>query len=201
MMENDMLAKTDDERIWMLNPRLLVKGDIIVKARLMSKYDSLLGRPLSDWIITDSNGNDPLFLPIEYPTPESLDTAKSDFIKVYHLFFETLSGLGGKESEVLNFLVCAMRNSDNTYTGPMKKIAENVNCSKATVQRAMDTLTDKGFVAMEFDCVWRINPSMVIKGNRNKEKVLMDEFLATQKEYDKKRKVRKNGKKQKTVKG
>lgn len=120
---------------------------------------------------------------------------------VYHLFFETLSGLGGKESEVLNFLVCAMRNSDNTYTGPMKKIAENVNCSKATVQRAMDTLTDKGFVAMEFDCVWRINPSMVIKGNRNKEKVLMDEFLATQKEYDKKRKARKNGKKQKTVKG
>lgn len=201
MMENDMLAKTDDERIWMLNTRLLVKGDIIVKARLMSKYDSLLGRPLSDWIITDSNGNDPLFLPIEYPTPESLDTAKSDFIKVYHLFFETLSGLGGKESEVLNFLVCAMRNSDNTYTGPMKKIAENVNCSKATVQRAMDTLTDKGFVAMEFDCVWRINPSMVIKGNRNKEKVLMDEFLATQKEYDKKRKARKNGKKQKTVKG
>ena len=97
MMENDMLAKTDDERIWMLNPRLLVKGDNIVKARLMSKYDSLLGRPLSDWIITDSNGNDPLFLPIEYPTPESLDTAKSDFIKVYHLFFETLSGLGGKE--------------------------------------------------------------------------------------------------------
>lgn len=47
---------------------------------------------------------------------------------------------------------------------------------------------------MEFDCVWRINPSMVIKGNRNKEKVLMDEFLATQKEYDKKRKARKNGK-------
>lgn len=54
---------------------------------------------------------------------------------------------------------------------------------------------------MKFDCVWRINPSMVIKGNRNKEKVLMDEFLATQKEYDKKRKARKNGKKQKTVKG
>lgn len=49
--------------------------------------------------------------------------------------------------------------------------------------------------------IWRINPSMVIKGNRNKEKVLMDEFLATQKEYDKKRKARKNGKKQKTVKG
>ena len=96
-------------------------------------------------------------------------------------------------------MVCAMRNSDNTYTGPMKKIAENVNCSKATVQRAMDTLTDKGFVAMEFDCVWRINPSMVIKGNRNKEKVLMDEFLATQKEYDKKRKARKNGKKREKV--
>lgn len=201
MMENDMLAKTDDERIWMLNPRLLVKGDNIVKARLMSKYDSLLGRPLSDWIITDSNGNDPLFLPIEYPTPESLDTAKSDFIKVYHLFFETLSGLGGKESEVLNFLVCAMRNSDNTYTGPMKKIAENLSCSKATVQRAMDTLTDKGFVAMEFDCVWRINPSMVIKGNRNKEKVLMDDFLMIQAEYNEKRKARKNGKRRKETTG
>lgn len=39
MAEKDMLAKTDNERIWMLNPRLLVKGDIIVQARLMSKYD------------------------------------------------------------------------------------------------------------------------------------------------------------------
>lgn len=65
----------------------------------------------------------------------------------------------------------------------------------------MDTLTDKGFVAMEFDCVWRINPSMVIKGNRNKEKVLMDDFLMIQAEYNEKRKARKNGKKQKTVKG
>ena len=76
-------------------------------------------------------------------------------------------------------------------------------CSMILMSTAtsLDTLTDKGFVAMEFDCVWRINPSMVIKGNRNKEKVLMDEFLATQKEYDKKRKARKNGKKQKTVKG
>lgn len=200
MMENDMLAKTDDERIWMLNPRLLVKGDIIVKARLMSKYDSLLGRPLSDWIITDSNGKT-RYSCRRISNTRKRDTAKSDFIKVYHLFFETLSGLGGKESEVLNFLVCAMRNSDNTYTGPMKKIAENVNCSKATVQRAMDTLTDKGFVAMEFDCVWRINPSMVIKGNRNKEKVLMDDFLMIQAEYNEKRKARKNGKKQKTVKG
>ena len=129
------------------------------------------------------------------------NTAKSDFIKVYHLFFETLSGLGGTESEVLNFLVCAMRNSDNTYTGPMKKIAENLSCSKATVQRAMDTLTDKGFVAMEFDCVWRINLSMVIKGNRNKEKVLMDDFLMIQAEYNEKRKARKNGKRRKETTG
>ena len=30
---------------------------------------------------------------------------------------------------------------------------------------------------MELDCVWRINPSMVIKGNRRKEKVLTDAFL------------------------
>lgn len=130
MMENDMLAKTDDERIWMLNPRLLVKGDIIVKARLMSKYDSLLGRPLSDWIITDSNGNDPLFLPIEYPTPESLDTAKSDFIKVYHLFFETLSGLGGKESEVLNFLVCAIHVARRlTCQDPTRRL-QRKNCRR-----------------------------------------------------------------------
>ena len=79
MAEKDMLAKTDNERIWMLNPRLLVKGDIIVQARLMSKYDTLLKRPLSNLIITDDEGNDPVFLPIEYPTPESLGNVKSDF--------------------------------------------------------------------------------------------------------------------------
>ena len=113
---------------------------------------------------------------------------------MYHSFFETLSGLGGKESEVLSFLVSAMRNSDNTYIGPMKQIAVNVNCSKATVQRAMDSLADKGFVAMQLDGVWRINPSMVIKGNRSKEKVLMDKFILIQREYDEKRKARKNSK-------
>lgn len=113
---------------------------------------------------------------------------------MYHSFFETLSGLGGKESEVLSFLVSAMRNSDNTYIGPMKQIAVNVNCSKATVQRAMDSLADKGFVAMQLDGVWLINPSMVIKGNRSKEKVLMDKFILIQREYDEKRKARKNSK-------
>ena len=137
MAEKDMLAKTDNERIWMLNPRLLVKGDIIVQARLMSKYDTLLKRPLSNLIITDDEGNDPVFLPIEYPTPESLGNVKSDFFRVFDSFFETVSGLGGKESEVLYFLVCAMQASNNTYIGPMKEIAVNVNCSKATVQRAM----------------------------------------------------------------
>lgn len=76
-----------------------------------------------------------------------------------------------------------------------------VNCSKATVQRAMDTLADKGFAAMELDCVWRINPSMVIKGNRRKEKVLTDAFLVVQKEYDEKRKSRKNGKKREDATG
>lgn len=120
---------------------------------------------------------------------------------MFDSFFETVSGLGGKESEVLYFLVCAMQASNNTYIGPMKEIAVNVNCSKATVQRAMDTLADKGFAAMELDCVWRINPSMVIKGNRRKEKVLTDAFLVVQKEYDEKRKSRKNGKKREDATG
>ena len=40
MQESDMLAKTEDERVWMINPRLLVKGDIYVQARLMSEYDT-----------------------------------------------------------------------------------------------------------------------------------------------------------------
>lgn len=65
MQESDMLAKTEDERVWMINPRLLVKGDIYVQARLMSEYDTLLNRPLSDLLITDGDGNDPLFLPRE----------------------------------------------------------------------------------------------------------------------------------------
>lgn len=35
---------------------------------------------------------------------------------------------------------------------------------------------------------------MVIKGNRSKEKVLMDKFILIQREYDEKRKARKNSK-------
>ena len=83
MQESDMLAKTEDERVWMINPRLLVKGDIYVQARLMSEYDTLLNRPLSDLLITDGDGNDPLFLPREYSTPESISNVKMNFFKVY----------------------------------------------------------------------------------------------------------------------
>lgn len=96
MTENDMLAKTDNERIWLLNPRLLVKGDIIVQARLMSKYDTLLDRPLSNLIITDDAGNDPVFLPIEYPTPESLDNVKSDFFRVFDTFLRRFPALAAR---------------------------------------------------------------------------------------------------------
>lgn len=194
MQESDMLAKTEDERVWMINPRLLVKGDIYVQARLMSEYDTLLNRPLSDLLITDGDGNDPLFLPREYSTPESISNVKMNFFKVYDSFFGVVSGLGGKESLVLDFLVCAMQSGNNMYVGTMKKIAVNINSSKATVQRAMDSLADKGFVAMQLDGVWLINPSMVIKGNRSKEKVLMDKFILIQREYDEKRKARKNSK-------
>ena len=63
-------------------------------------------------------------------------------------------------SLVLDFLVCAMQSGNNMYVGTMKKIAVNINSSKATVQRAMDSLADKGFVAMQLDGVWLINPSM-----------------------------------------
>ena len=42
---------------------------------------------------------------------------------------------------------------------------------------------------------------MVIKGNRRKEKVLTDAFLVVQKEYDEKRKSRKNGKKREDATG
>lgn len=95
---------------------------------------------------------------------------------------------------MLDFLVCAMQRGNNMYVGTMKMISVNINSSKATVQRAMDSLADKGFVAMQLDGVWLINPSMVIKGNRNKEKVLMDKFILIQMEYDEKRKARKNSK-------
>lgn len=71
----------------------------------------------------------------------------------------------------------------------------------STSRNGKVTLADKGFAAMELDCVWRINPSMVIKGNRRKEKVLADEFAAIQKEYDEKRKFRKNGKKREEAAG
>lgn len=88
MQESDMLAKTEDERVWMINPRLLVKGDIYVQARLMSEYDTLLNRPLSDLLITDGDGNDPLFLPREYSTPESISNVKMNFLKCMIHFLE-----------------------------------------------------------------------------------------------------------------
>ena len=88
MQESDMLAKTEDERVWMINPRLLVKGDIYVQARLMSEYDTLLNRPLSDLLITDGDGNDPLFLPREYSAPASISNVKMNFLKCMIHFLE-----------------------------------------------------------------------------------------------------------------
>lgn len=192
MVNNDILVRTDKDKGWMLNPRLLVKGDLIRKALLMSQYDSLCGRQLGDVILTDSEGNAPVRLPKEYLNEQSVLQQKEFFLKLYNGFFDIMAGLSRNDFEVLRFLLMAMNYSENMYIGTMNQIAVNCNCSRGTVCRAMESLTEKGLVAMYLNSCWLINPSVVIKGNPNKERMLMEQFVEAQKNYNAKKTCRKN---------
>ena len=180
MRDNDILAYSNAEKIWMLNPRLLVKGDAVKRAKLMSLYDTLLGRKLSDVILTDTGGNEPVYLSREYSSTHSLLEQHEDFFKLYNGFFDIIAGLSGKDFEVLRYLLMAMNHSDNMYIGTMQKIAQNCNCSRATVCRAMKNLTQKELMVMSIKSCWLINPSIIIKGNGNKERMLMEQFVEEQ---------------------
>lgn len=194
MQEKDILVCSDVDRCWMMNPRLLVKGDLLKKVRLMSQYDTLRGRKLGNVILSDTEGKDPVYLSADYPSENSVLQQREYFIKLYNGFFDVVSGLSKKEFSVLLFLLNRMNYSENMYIGTTEKIAINCNCSSATVSRAMRILTEKGLVAMLQQGCWLINPSLAIKGNANKEKMLMERFTEVQKDYRAKKNRRKNGK-------
>lgn len=180
MQENDILAHSEVETMWMLNPRVLVKGDKVKKAKLMSMYDTLLNRKLGDIILTDTAGNDPIYLSREYNNIQTLLEEREDFFKLYNSFFNVIEGLSKKDFEIIRYLLMTMNYSNNMYIGTMKKISQNCNCSRATVCRAMNSFTQKGLTAMEIKSCWLINPSIIIKGNGNKERMLMENFVEAQ---------------------
>ena len=113
------------------------------------------------------------------------------FWKADKKFFELLSTFSAAESKVVAYILQKTQPTKNEFIGAYKTIARKLECDVTTVRNTFKKMMENDMLAKTDDeRIWML-----------KEKVLMDDFLMIQAEYNEKRKARKNGKKQKTVKG
>lgn len=95
---------------------------------------------------------------------------QDQFYKLY--LFDMLNALGMfSTSKQLDVLLYVLKNTDsnNLFIGTYRYIAEQTNVSYLTVQRAIANLIKANIIQLHQQGVYRVNPSLIMKGNNIKK--------------------------------
>lgn len=104
---------------------------------------------------------------------------QKNFWKCYLMDF--LSALGIIDNKQLDIFIYICENtnqSTNLFIGTYSKIAEDVQCSRATIAKIMKKLQAHGFIKKIQNGVWFVNPNILMKGNDQKRQILLSYFQA-----------------------
>lgn len=74
-----------------------------------------------------------------------------------------------------------MMTSDNLVIGKVSKIAKDVGLSTRTVFTILENLTDSSFCCRVEDCVFMINPSVIMRGNKQRKDILVSQYINARK--------------------
>ena len=66
--------------------------------------------------------------------------------------------------------------SNNTFIGTYKKIANDVGCSETTIAKIMKKLVANNFIKRVQNGVWLVNPNILMKGNDTKRQILLSYY-------------------------
>lgn len=181
-------AESNGKSVWMFNPRYIVKGDSIKEARIMAEFDRYCGKSLSDWSLVDTYTGEP-FQISQDAADQLLARYPKGFWKLYEGYFAVISGLSSADMKVMNYFLTEIEYSNNQILGTMREISAKTKCSTRTVGRAIETLKEKLFLVRVQNGVWMINPTILVRGNANKQRRLIDKYNEAQrKEVDRKKK-------------
>lgn len=100
-----------------------------------------------------------------------------NFWKCYLMDFLAVLGVfDSKQVDVFIYIVENTNQSNNTFIGTYKKIANDVDVSEATIAKIMKKLQLNNFIKKVQNGVWLVNPNILMKGNDTKRQVLLSYY-------------------------
>lgn len=99
------------------------------------------------------------------------------FWKVYLMdFLQILGILDSKQVDILIYILENTQQATNTFIGTYTKIQKEVNVSSPTVAKVMTKLQENKFITKVQNGVWQVSPTIMMKGNDNKQQMLLSYY-------------------------
>lgn len=112
---------------------------------------------------------------------------QKQFWKIYLMdFLQILGGFEYKQLDVLIYILEHTQQANNTFIGTFRKLVQEVGVSYDTVRRTMKTLQEKNLIKKYANGVYQISPEIMIKGNENKKRLLINYYNGTEELSDEK---------------
>ena len=100
-----------------------------------------------------------------------------NFWKCYLMDFLSILGIiDSKQLDIFIYIVENTNQSTNMFIGTYKKIAEEVECSSATIATIMKKLQSNNFIKKVQNGVWIVNPNILMRGNDTKRQILLSYY-------------------------
>lgn len=100
-----------------------------------------------------------------------------NFWKCYLMDFLTVLGIiDSRQLDIFIFIVENTNQSNNTFIGTYKHIAEQTGCSSRTIAKIMKKLQENNFIKKIQNGAWLVNPNILMKGNDNKRQILLSYY-------------------------
>lgn len=105
------------------------------------------------------------------------------FWKIYLMDFLNVLGIfDTKQIDVFIHILENTQPTTNTFIGTYTKIQEATNTSRPTIANIMKKLQGVGFISKIQNGVWQISPNVMMKGNENKKKLLINYYKEKEKQ-------------------
>ena len=106
------------------------------------------------------------------------EVSSQNFWKIWLSDILTVLGIisNSKQLDVVLYIMGHMKQSDNTFIGTYKSVAEKTQISEKTVAMTFRTLLKADFIRKIHNGIYQVNPKYVIKGNEHKRRMIIDYF-------------------------